>query len=58
MAQFYGKDANEINCYCSQTQVLVNMKTNEVVQQDLLDQMDEQRKEWFKEDPADLPDPG
>lgn len=58
VAQFYGEDANEINCYCSQTQVLVNMRTNEVIQQDLLDQMDEQRKEWFKEDPADLPEPG
>lgn len=52
---FYSKDANEINCYCSQSQVLVDDKTGEVFQSDLMAQMTDQRKEYFKEDPEERP---
>ena len=48
--KFYGKNANSINCYCSQSNVLVDTKTGKVVQADLLKQMREQRKEWFDDD--------
>lgn len=45
--QFYAVDANAINCYCTQTAVLVNKKTGEVLQGDLVDKMQEQKKEYF-----------
>ena len=48
--KFYGRDANSINCYCSQSNVLINTKTGKVVQIDLQRQMSEQRKEWFSDD--------
>ena len=47
--KFYNKGANAINCYCSQTQVLVNKETGEVLQSDLQTQMSRQR-EMFEEE--------
>lgn len=52
---FYARGANAINCYCSQTQVLVNTKTGEVFQKDLQAQMTEQKIMYFGEDPDDRP---
>jgi len=42
--QFYSVNANAINCLCSQSVILVNKRTGEVLQQALLDRMDKQRK--------------
>ena len=42
--QFYSVNGNSINCLCSQSTVLVNKKTGEVLQQALLDRMAKQRK--------------
>lgn len=44
--EFYSKDGNAINCLCSQTAVLVNKKTKEIVQEDLIQRMEKQKKEW------------
>ncbi len=44
---FYSKDANEINCMCSQTQVLVDDASGEVMQAALIDSMAEERVEYF-----------
>lgn len=44
--EFYSEDANAINCYCSQTPVMYNTETGEVLQQDMMNEMSEQRKEW------------
>jgi len=40
--EFYDRDANAINCLCSQSPVLVNKKTGEVLQQPLIDKMKKQ----------------
>lgn len=50
---FYSKNANAINCYCSQTAVLVDKDTGEVFQDDLVKQMEAQRSHWFKEEEQD-----
>jgi hypothetical protein len=50
VSSFYSRDANEINCYCSQTATLVNVKTGEVLQKDLTKQMGTQKDKWFGED--------
>lgn len=42
--QFYSINANAIQCLCSQSPILVNIKTGEVIQEDLLKRM-EKRKE-------------
>lgn len=47
---FYSRDANEINCMCSQTQVLVDDATGEVMQAALVDRMAEERVEYFEDD--------
>ena len=44
--EFYSEKGNSINCYCSQNLILVNVKTGEVVQQDLLDRMKAQFNVW------------
>jgi len=41
--EFYARNGNAINCLCSQSPVLVNKKTGEVLQQDLLDRMAKRR---------------
>lgn len=43
---FYSEAANSINCMCSQSPILVNRKTGEVVMQDLIDKMRQQKKAW------------
>lgn len=53
--KFYSEDANEINCYCSQTQALVERKTGKVFQGDLMKQMESQKREYFKDDIDDAP---
>jgi uncharacterized protein with gpF-like domain len=50
VSRFYARDANAINCYCSQTAVLVNTKTGEIMQQDLIDRMKKQREGFDKAD--------
>lgn len=44
---FYGKDANSINCLCSQSPILVNMKTGEVIQEELVSKM-KKRKDIYQ----------
>ncbi len=44
--KFYGRDANAINCYCSQSATLVNKKTGEIMQSDLQARMKKQRDEF------------
>jgi len=46
--EFYSKNGNTINCLCSQSAVLVNKKTKEVLQQDLLDRMEKKRITYQK----------
>jgi len=41
---FYGVNGNAINCLCSQSPILVNIKTGEVLQEDLLKRMGKQRE--------------
>ncbi len=41
--EFYAINGNAINCLCSQSPVLFNKKTGEVLQQDLLDRMAKKR---------------
>jgi len=43
---FYSEGANAINCYCNQGPVLVNKKTGETPQQDLIDKMLKQKQVW------------
>ena len=43
---FYSKDGNAINCYCSQSPILVNTKTGETIQTELLERMRAQKKVW------------
>jgi len=45
--EFYAKNSNAINCLCSQSTVLVNKRTGEVLQQDLLDRMAKRRKQFL-----------
>ena len=42
--QFYSVDGNAIFCLCSQSPILVNIKTGEVLQDDLLERMGRQRE--------------
>ncbi|QAY18019.1 putative minor head protein [Pseudoalteromonas phage C7] len=44
--EFYSVDANPINCMCSQSLVLVNKKTGEVLQSSLLKRMKKQKEAW------------
>lgn len=44
--EFYSVNGNAIQCYCSQGPVLVNKKTGETPQQDLIDKMKRQLKSW------------
>lgn len=46
--QFYSVNGNSIQCLCSQSPVLVNRKTGETIQEDLLIRMDKQRKSFQK----------
>lgn len=42
---FYSVNANAINCLCSQSPILINIKTGKVLQEDLLKRMEKQRKQ-------------
>lgn len=44
--QFYSENGNSINCLCSQSPILVNRKTGEVVMKDLIDKMRQQKDAW------------
>lgn len=44
--EFYQEDANAINCMCSQSPILVNKKTGEVLQNSLLKRMKKQKEAW------------
>lgn len=44
--EFYSKDGNAIFCMCSQSPVLVNKKTGEVLQSSLLKRMKKQKEAW------------
>jgi hypothetical protein len=41
---FYSKNANQINCLCSQSPILVNITTGDVLQEDLLIRMEKQKE--------------
>ena len=43
--EFYSKNGNAIRCLCSQSPVLVNIKTGEVIQEDLLKRMEKRKKQ-------------
>ena len=43
---FYSERGNAINCYCSQSPILVNVKTGEVLQTDLIERMKKQKEAW------------
>ena len=45
---FYDTGANAINCLCSQSVVLVNKKTGEPFQQNLIDKMAKQRESYLE----------
>ncbi len=42
--EFYAKNGNSINCLCSQSPVLVNTRTGEVLQKELIKRMEKQRE--------------
>lgn len=44
--EFYSKNGNSINCLCSQSPILVNRKTGEVVMKDLIEKMRQQKEAW------------
>lgn len=44
--EFYSKDGNSIQCLCSQSPILVNKKTGEVLQDSLLKRMKKQKEAW------------
>lgn len=44
--EFYSKDGNAIFCMCSQSPILVNKKTGEVLQDSLLKRMKKQKEAW------------
>lgn len=44
---FYAEKGNSINCLCSQSPIMVNIKTGEVIQQELLDKMAKQRDAYL-----------
>ena len=44
--QFYSENGNSINCLCSQSPILVNRKTGEVVMKDLIEKMRQQKEAW------------
>lgn len=44
--EFYSVDGNPINCMCSQSPILVNKKTGEVLQDSLLERMKKQKEAW------------
>lgn len=44
--EFYSKDGNAIFCMCSQSPVLVNKKTGELLQSSLQEKMRKQKKAW------------
>lgn len=44
--QFYSENGNSINCLCSQSPILVNRKTGEVVMKDLIGKMRQQKDAW------------
>lgn len=46
--EFYSKNGNAINCLCSQSPILVNRKTGEILQQELVDRMVKRRKVFLK----------
>ncbi len=46
--EFYSINSNAINCLCSQSPVLVNKRTGEVLQQALLDRMTKRRDKFLK----------
>ena len=43
---FYSERGNSINCLCSQSPVLVERKTGEAVNQDLIKRMKKQKERW------------
>lgn len=45
--EFYSKNGESVNCLCSQSPILINRKTKEVLQEDLLKRMKKQ-KELFR----------
>jgi len=45
---FYSVDGNSINCLCSQSPILTNVKTGEIIQQELVDKMIERREQYLK----------
>lgn len=44
---FYAVDGNSINCLCSQSPILTNTKTGEIIQQELVDKMEERRDKYL-----------
>lgn len=44
--EFYAQSGFGVNCLCSQSPILVNRKTGEVVMQDLIDKMKLQKQAW------------
>lgn len=44
--EFYAKDANEINCLCSSSPILVNKKTGAIFQEDSVEQMRKEREDY------------
>lgn len=44
--KFYSENGNSINCLCSQSPILVNRKTGEVVMKDLIEKMRQQKDAW------------
>ena len=46
--EFYSKDGNQINCLCSQSPVLANKRTGEILQKPLQKRMEKQKEVWQK----------
>lgn len=45
--EFYSINANAINCLCSQSPILINIKTGDVIQQELIDKMAKRREVYL-----------
>lgn len=48
ITEFYSINANSINCLCSQSPVLINTKTGEILQKTLQDRMKKRKEVWQK----------
>lgn len=46
VSDFYSKGAEAVNCLCSQRPILVNKKTGEVIQKNLIKRLKKQKQTW------------